>query len=216
MAENVTQYEVPEQDKPKAQDILERKSREQLVAAEEYEGDINPADMTMPPQTKPYIEPETKEFGFDGDPRGGPSVLGSDTPVYGTETPYRKTPPHNFGTAAEAAATATPPTGAAVPQSSAIAGSTPVNTVAPAVTGTTVVGSALTCAPGTYVPAATGQTYQWYRAPDTVIAGATGAARTLAAGDVGFRMFCRVTPTITTYGAGVPKDSNTVGPITAT
>jgi hypothetical protein len=175
---------------------------------EEYRGVIDPASMVISPQDKI----ETDDGGIQ--PKEAPpgvSPLGSDTPVYGTETPYRKTPPHNFGTAAEAAATATPPTGAGVTQAQAVAGATPQCTVAPAVTGTLTSGQTLTCSTGTWVPAAASYTYQWYRAPDTVIAGATASTRVLAAGDVGKQLFCRVTGVATTYGAGVPKDSNITG-----
>jgi len=52
--------------------------------------------------------------------------------------------------------------------------SSPVNTVAPAVTGTTVVGQVLTTTNGTWtgVPTPT-YSYQWYRSPSTAIGGAT-------------------------------------------
>jgi len=70
----------------------------------------------------------------------------------------------------------------------------PVNTSAPAVTGTATVGSTLSCSMGnwTYVP--TSYTYQWLRNGGN-IAGATASTRVLAAADVGTNVSCRVTAT---------------------
>jgi len=143
-------------------------------------------------------------IGGPGDPRM-PSVYGFDTPQYGTETPYRKTPPTNVGSAAEAAATTTPPTGGAITQAQADAEPSPVAAVAPTIAGTTTVGQVLTCtpAPSPWVPAASSYTYQWYRS-DTVIAGATAATYTLVAGDLGHKMKCRVTGVHATYGGSSP------------
>lgn len=63
--------------------------------------------------------------------------------------------------------------------------SAPVNTVAPAITGTPTVGQTLTVSNGTWsgVPNPT-FTRQWY-ANGVAIAGATGATRVLAAGEQG-------------------------------
>jgi hypothetical protein len=163
-------------------------------------------------QDKKVADAPCEQIGGPGDPRM-PSVLGSDTPQYGTETPYRKTPPNNWGSAAEAAATATPPTGAGVTQAQADSEPSPVNTVAPVVSGTPTVGQTLTCTPGTWVPAAASTQFQWYRYPDTVIAGATANTRVLAAGDLGFRIYCRVIGVHATYGGSSPVASNTVGPV---
>lgn len=177
----------------------------QAPDADDYQGQIDPASMVVPPQDKPQLESETKEIGGSGDPRDI-STLGSDTPQYGTETPYRKTPPTNMGSVAEAAATSTPPTGAAVAQSDADDQLTPVNTVLPTITGTVAVGQVITCGNGTWSPAATSYGFQWYYYPDTVISGATAAARTLVAGDQGKKLFCRVTGK-TTAGGSSPVDT---------
>lgn len=61
----------------------------------------------------------------------------------------------------------------------------PVNTVAPAITGTATVGQTLTVTNGTWtgVPTPT-YTRQWY-ADGVAIAGATGTTRVLAAGEEG-------------------------------
>ena len=191
----------------------EAKQQAEAVQAMAFVGEVDPASMVISPHSKPLLEPDTKKIGGPGDPRS-PSLLGFDTPQYGTETPYRKTPPTNVGSAAEAAATTTPPTGGAITQAQADAEPSPANTVAPAVTGTTSSGSTLTCAPGTWVPAAGSYQYQWYHYPDTVIAGATANTRVLAAGDVGKQVLCRVTGVHATYGGSSPAFSNVVGPIT--
>jgi hypothetical protein len=67
----------------------------------------------------------------------------------------------------------------------------PVNTVLPAITGTTTVGQTLTCSSGTWSHSPT-FTYQWRR-NGSKIAGATAATRVLAAGDAGALMSCTVT-----------------------
>lgn len=168
-----------------------------------YQGEIDPADMTVSPQDKPVLESETKVIGGPGDPRGGPSELSVETPAYGTETPYRKTPPTNISSIAEAGLTSTPPTTAGIAQASAAATAAPVNTVLPTISGTTTVGQTLTCAPGTWVPAAASYAYQWF-ADDVAINGATAATRVLAAGDAGKRMTCRVTGLSATVGGSSP------------
>jgi len=134
------------------------------------------------------------------------SPLAFDTPQYGTETPYRKTPPTNIGSAAEAAATSTPPTNPAVTQAQADDALTPVAAVAPTIAGTTTVGQVLTCtpAPSPWVPAANSYQYQWYRSDAAILASATAATYTLVAADLGHKMKCRVTGISTTNGGSSP------------
>lgn len=69
----------------------------------------------------------------------------------------------------------------------------PVNSVAPAVTGTATQGQTLTCSTGTWSKSPT-YAYQWLRA-GVPVAGATASTRVLAAGDVGSKMSCRITAT---------------------
>ncbi len=69
----------------------------------------------------------------------------------------------------------------------------PVNSVAPAITGTTTQGQTLTCSSGTWSKSPS-FTYQWNRAGNP-IAGATAATRVLAAGDVGLTLTCTVKAT---------------------
>jgi hypothetical protein len=77
----------------------------------------------------------------------------------------------------------------------------PVNSVPPAITGTTTVGQTLTCSSGTWShsPAFT---YQWRR-DGSKIAGATAATRVLAAGDAGAVMSC----TVTAKASGVTRSA---------
>ena len=95
-------------------------------------------------------------------------------------------------------------------------GSAPVNTVAPAVTGTATFGSTLTTTNGTWTgaPAPT-FTYQWFRSPSTSISGATSSTYVLVAADVGFGIFCRVTATNSVAPSGVTADSNTTATVAA-
>lgn len=95
-------------------------------------------------------------------------------------------------------------------------GSAPVNTVAPAVTGTATFGSTLTTTNGTWTgaPAPT-FTYQWFRSPSTSISGATSSTYVLVAGDVGFGIFCQVRATNSVAPSGVTANSNTTATVAA-
>ncbi|WP_051471900.1 esterase-like activity of phytase family protein [Patulibacter minatonensis] len=87
----------------------------------------------------------------------------------------------------------------------------PVVTTAPSVSGTAVVGSTLTCAPG----AATNgdsSAIQWTRG-GRVVAGATSATYALTSADVGRPLVCRVTWTSTSGTTVV--DSDTTVPVQA-
>jgi hypothetical protein len=84
----------------------------------------------------------------------------------------------------------------------------PVNTTAPAVTGTGAVGNTLSCTQGnwTYVP--TSYAYQWRR-NGLNIAGATAATYLLQAADSGTSITCSVTAT-NPAGSTVAPISNAV------
>lgn len=69
----------------------------------------------------------------------------------------------------------------------------PVNSVLPAITGTTTVGQTLTCSTGTWSKSPT-LAYQWLR-DGVVLAGATASTRVLVAGDAGALMSCSVIAT---------------------
>lgn len=97
--------------------------------------------------------------------------------------------------------------------------SPPVNTVAPAVTGTTTVGSALSTTNGTWTDDVGSHvfTYQWQR--DTAgdlsfsnIASATSSTYTLVSGDSGNKVSCRVTDT--DVNGATTASSNAVGLVT--
>jgi len=105
----------------------------------------------------------------------------------------------------------------------------PVNTLAPAVTGTLIQGQILSCSTGTWTGTAP-ITYarQWYQALDDgsggiltdgsgkplgdPIVGATSATYTLVAGDVGDFIFCIVTAT-NAAGSGTAHSNVTATPI---
>lgn len=89
----------------------------------------------------------------------------------------------------------------------------PVNTVAPAVTGTATVGQTLSTTTGTWSnDISSGATYQWKDAGGN-IAGATSSTYVIGAGEVGASIHVTVTETGT--GGATAADSNTVGPIAA-
>ena len=87
----------------------------------------------------------------------------------------------------------------------------PINTVAPAITGTAVDEYTLTCSTGTWT--GTGSityTYQWTRNGSN-IGSATNSTYTLVTADVGQSILCVVTATDITGSASA--NSNTVTPI---
>lgn len=87
----------------------------------------------------------------------------------------------------------------------------PVNTVAPAITGTEEVDSILSCSTGTWTATGTpSYTYKWRRDGE-IIVGATANTYTLVEADEGADISCTVT--ITDDEGSVFILSNTVGPI---
>ncbi len=72
-------------------------------------------------------------------------------------------------------------------------GKLPVNSVLPAITGTTTVGQTLTCSSGTWSQSPS-YTYQWRR-DGVAISGATASTRLLAAPDAGALLSCTVKAT---------------------
>ena len=88
----------------------------------------------------------------------------------------------------------------------------PVNTVAPFVSGTTKFGSTLSSTTGTWTGTAPiSYTYQWQRSGSN-ISGATSSTYTLVQADIGNQLKCRVTAT-NTYGSST-ANSNTTALIT--
>jgi hypothetical protein len=83
----------------------------------------------------------------------------------------------------------------------------PVNTVAPAVTGTATIGSTITCSTGTWTNSPTGYAYQWQRA-GTNISGATSQTYVLTSADSGYAVGCVVTAS--NAGGSASAASNTV------
>ena len=104
---------------------------------------------------------------------------------------------------------------AASNSTSIVAGTAPVNTVAPVVTGSATFGSTLSSTTGTWTGTPTPTfAYQWFRSPSTSISGASSSTYVLVAADVGNTIFCRVTGS---NGLGdTNADSNTTATIAAT
>lgn len=102
------------------------------------------------------------------------------------------------------------PNRAAQSRAADAAGKVPVNSVLPAITGTTTEGEVLTCSSGTWTKSPT-FAYQWRR-DGVSIAGATANTRTLATADVGAAMSCTVKATnsgvsaVATSAATAPVD----------
>ena len=94
-------------------------------------------------------------------------------------------------------------------------GSAPVNTVAPAVTGTATVRQTLSTTNGTWTgaPAPT-FTYQWQRVT-TNISGATSSTYVIVDADVGNTIRCVVTATNSIAPSGVTANSNSTASVAA-
>ena len=88
----------------------------------------------------------------------------------------------------------------------------PVNTVAPVVSGTSTVGSNLSCTTGTWSNTPTAYTYQWL-ANSTSITNATSNTYTLTLTEKGANISCNVTAT--NIAGSATANSNSVGPVTA-
>lgn len=87
----------------------------------------------------------------------------------------------------------------------------PVNTVAPAISGTLAHGSTLTSTTGTWTGSSITYSYQWYGA-GAAISGATSSTYVTQASDVGNMITCVVTASNT--GGAPSATSNALGPIT--
>lgn len=92
------------------------------------------------------------------------------------------------------------------------AGSAPVNTLAPAISGIETVGQTLTTTNGAWSPSASSYAYQWNNA-GVAIGGATSSTYVLQAGDAGDAITCTVTAS-NGYGSAAAT-SNSVTPAAA-
>lgn len=108
-------------------------------------------------------------------------------------------------TATNAMGSSTPATSAATSAVIAASGGIPVNSVAPAITGTAQVGSTLTAGNGTWTNTPTNFTYQWNRG-GVNIAGATGNTLILLVADQGSAITVLVTA-INGSGSSTPVTS---------
>lgn len=89
-------------------------------------------------------------------------------------------------------------------------GNTPVNTVAPVISGTATIGQTLTSTTGTWTSdtGVTGYLYQWYRGA-TLITGATNSTYILTISDVSYDITCKVAAT-DTDGTSAYVSSNAI------
>lgn len=88
------------------------------------------------------------------------------------------------------------------------AGTAPVNTIAPVISGSTSVGSTLTTTTGTWTGTPViSYTYQWYRGASQIV-GATNSTYVLVSADVSNSIKCRVTAT-NAFGSA-NADSNSI------
>lgn len=88
----------------------------------------------------------------------------------------------------------------------------PVNSVAPAITGTETEGETLTCSSGTWSNTPDAYAYQWKRS-GVAISGATSNTRVLAAADVDETLTCVVKAT--NLGVSAVAESAATGTIAA-
>ncbi|MFZ6781243.1 hypothetical protein ACO0LD_30780 [Undibacterium sp. Ji83W] len=84
----------------------------------------------------------------------------------------------------------------------------PVNSIAPAISGTSFVGSALACSTGTWSNAPTSYAYRWKRGT-TQISGATAASYIVTTADVGQALTCTVTAKNSAGSASAVSDAVT-------
>lgn len=142
--------------------------------------------------------------------RGGVDIAGATALTYTLVS-------GDIGAMVRCVVTATNAGGAVSANSNALgpvtAAAAPVNTVAPVVAGSTVVGSLLSCNTGTWSGGPTGYAYQWKRSGTGSIAGATNSTYTLVTADLGTMIMCDVTATNAT--GSTTASSNSVGPITS-
>jgi hypothetical protein len=124
--------------------------------------------------------------------RGGTTIAGATGSTY---TPVAD----DAGTSVGCVVTATDSAGATTKSSATVVvgGTTisgPVNVTRPTVSGTAMVGSTLTCAPGTWTGTALTYTYRWKR-DGTTISGAVASTYEIVARDAGTTLTCVVTAT---------------------
>lgn len=140
--------------------------------------------------------------------RNGSSIAGATSATYTLVSA-------DVGTMVACAVTAINAIGDSTPADSAAVGPilppVPVNSVAPAITGTDIVGSVLTCSDGTWTNSPTSYAFQWFSA-GVAVGGATNSTYTLQSSDLGNDITCQVTAS-NAGGAGTPATSNSVGPI---
>jgi hypothetical protein len=91
---------------------------------------------------------------------------------------------------------------------------TSINSVAPVVSGSAVVGSNVSVTTGTWNNSPTSFVYQWL-ANSSAISNATANVFTITSTQIGANLSCNVTAT-NAAGSNIPTTSNSVGPVTST
>lgn len=92
---------------------------------------------------------------------------------------------------------------------------TPINSVAPVISGSPTVGANVTVTTGTWNNSPTSYGYQWL-ANSTAIANATANVFTITSSELGANLSCNVTATNSAGSTGIAATSNTAGPVVAT
>jgi hypothetical protein len=142
-------------------------------------------------------------FGYQWQ-RAGVNISGANASTYTSVTA-------DVGLAVRCVVTAINAAGSASANSNAITVTppTPVNTIAPAITGSPVVGNVLTTDNGTWSNSPTGYTYQWQKG-GVNISGAITSSYTSVAGDIGGIITCVVTASNAAGSASASSNSITV------
>jgi hypothetical protein len=92
---------------------------------------------------------------------------------------------------------------------------TPINSAAPVLSGSTVVGSNVSVSTGTWNNSPTSYGYQWL-ANSVAISNATANVFTITSSQNGSNLSCNVTATNGAGSTGIAATSNTAGPVTST
>lgn len=87
----------------------------------------------------------------------------------------------------------------------------PVNLIPPDASGVPYIGGTVSTTRGAWTQNPTSYTYQWFQAPATPIAGATGMSYVIQAGDLAELLYCTVTAT-NSFGSA-SEDSDILSPV---
>ncbi len=142
------------------------------------------------------------------------------TPIAGATNEAYTPADADLGATLKVTVTATNASGTGAPVSSAASAAViaegPTNTSVPSITGITTVGQTLTANPGTWTPAATRYSYQWFSCAPSIacaqITGASGSSFTLTSNEASKRIELEVTA-FDSAGGSVPVFSSQTTPV---